>query len=129
MFGIGSTELLVILLVALVVLGPKSLAGVAKSLGKAMGEFRRVSTDFQRTLNMEAAEEDARTKKAAREKAEKAAAKSSPAAGEPVKPENVERGTLENIPPDSPVAQAIERAKLSANEGTGANASGKDSHA
>ncbi len=129
MFGIGSTELLVILLVALVVLGPKSLAGVAKSLGKAMGEFRRVSTDFQRTLNMEAAEEDARAKKAAREKAEKASGKSSAAAEEPVKPESGERGTLGNIPPDSPVAQAIERAKLIANEGTSSVASERDPHA
>lgn len=67
MFGIGSTELLVILLVALVVLGPKSLAGVSRSLGKAIGEFRRVSTDFQRTLNAEVAreEEEEKQRKAA----------------------------------------------------------------
>lgn len=58
MFGIGSTELLVILLVALVVLGPKSLASVSRTLGKAMGEFRRVSTDFQRTLNAEVEQEE-----------------------------------------------------------------------
>ena len=57
MFGIGSTEFLVILLVALVVLGPKSLASVSRTLGKAMGEFRRVSTDFQRTLNAEVEQE------------------------------------------------------------------------
>ena len=70
MFGIGSTELLVILLVALVVLGPKSLASVSRSLGKAMGEFRRVSTDFQRTLNAEVAseEEDEKQRKAAEAK-------------------------------------------------------------
>lgn len=76
MFGIGSTELLVILLVALVVLGPKSLASVSRSLGKAMGEFRRVSTDFQRTLNAEVAreEEDEKQRKAA----EAASAPSSP---------------------------------------------------
>ena len=58
MFGIGSTEFLVILLVALIVLGPKSLAGIARTMGKAMGEFRRISTDFQRTLNAEAAQEE-----------------------------------------------------------------------
>lgn len=58
MFGIGSTEFLVILLVALVVLGPKSLASVSRTLGKAMGEFRRVSTDFQRTLNAEVEQEE-----------------------------------------------------------------------
>ncbi len=58
MFGIGSTEFLVILLVALLVLGPRNLAKVSKTVGKYMGEFRRVSTDFQRTLNAEVAEEE-----------------------------------------------------------------------
>ena len=53
MFGIGGTELLVILVVALIVLGPKSVPQIARTLGKAMGEFRKVSTEFQRTLNTE----------------------------------------------------------------------------
>lgn len=69
MFGIGSTELLVILVVALLVLGPKNLPKIAHTIGRAMGEFRRVSTEFQRTLNTEIAfeeeEEKARAKKAA----------------------------------------------------------------
>ena len=50
MFGIGSMELLVILVVALLVLGPKNLPKIAHTIGRAMGEFRRVSTEFQRTL-------------------------------------------------------------------------------
>lgn len=48
---------------ALIVLGPKSLASVSRTLGKAVGEFRRVTTDFQRSLNVEAAEEEARQKR------------------------------------------------------------------
>lgn len=64
MFGIGSTELLVILLVGLIVLGPKSLANVSRTIGKWVGEFRRVSTDFQRTLNAEAAAEEQKEKMA-----------------------------------------------------------------
>ena len=55
MFGIGSMEVLVILVVALLVLGPQNLPKVARSVGRAMGEFRKVSTEFQRTLNTEAA--------------------------------------------------------------------------
>ena len=58
MFGIGSTELIVILVVALVVVGPKHLPKVARTLGKAMGEFRKVSTDFQRSINTEIERED-----------------------------------------------------------------------
>ena len=68
MFGIGSTELLVILLVAFLVLGPSHLPKVAKTLGKVMGEFRRVSTDFQRTLNIEVEKEEHEERKRQAEK-------------------------------------------------------------
>ncbi len=50
MFGIGMPELLVIFVVALVVLGPKRLPEVARSLGKAMAEFRRQSSDIMEEL-------------------------------------------------------------------------------
>ncbi len=69
MFGIGSTELLLILVVALIVLGPSKLPDVAKSLGRALGEFRRVTTDVKRTIEMEAeaAEQKAKAEAARKE--------------------------------------------------------------
>src|SRR4029453_14825948 len=50
MFGIGMTELIVILGVALIVFGPTRLPELARSLGRAMNEFRRASTDLRQTF-------------------------------------------------------------------------------
>jgi sec-independent protein translocase protein TatB len=50
MFNVGGGELLVILLVALIVLGPKRLPEAARTVGKVVGEVRRLSTGFQREL-------------------------------------------------------------------------------
>jgi sec-independent protein translocase protein TatB len=51
MFGIGAPELLVILVVALIVLGPKRLPEVAKGLGRALAEFRRATGDITEELS------------------------------------------------------------------------------
>lgn len=53
MFGIGSTELLVILVVALIVIGPSKLPDIMRTLGKGMAEFRRMSNDVKSTLEAE----------------------------------------------------------------------------
>ncbi len=53
MFGIGSTELVIILIVALVLIGPSKLPDLMKSLGKGLSEFRRMSTDVKSTLQRE----------------------------------------------------------------------------
>lgn len=119
MFGIGSTELLVILLVALIVLGPKSLASVSRSLGKAMGEFRRVSTDFQRTLNAESAEADLREKEAARRKAEAAPEKDAASAAGPAPEARAAAGDDSLTPPEgSPLAEALAKARAEAEAAT-----------
>ena len=50
MFNVGGGEFLVIMLVALVVLGPTKLPEAARQAGKIMGEFRRISAGFQREM-------------------------------------------------------------------------------
>jgi len=50
-FGIGPTELLVILGIALLVLGPKRLPELARSLGRGLAEFRRATSDVTDELH------------------------------------------------------------------------------
>lgn len=47
MGSIGPAEILVVLVVALIVLGPNRLPDAARSVGKAVSEFRRMTTGFQ----------------------------------------------------------------------------------
>lgn len=51
MFGVGWTEMLVIGVVALVVIGPKDLPVVMQRLGKFVASIRRMGTEFQREIN------------------------------------------------------------------------------
>ena len=56
--SLGSTELLFILVIALVFFGPRKLPQLSRSLGKGIAEFRKASDDFKRTWEREVALED-----------------------------------------------------------------------
>lgn len=54
MFGsLGGGELLLILVIALLLFGPRRLPDIGRTIGKALGEFRRATTDFKATLERE----------------------------------------------------------------------------
>ncbi len=50
MFNVGPEKLMVVLLIALVVLGPDKLPNAARQIGKYLNEFRRISQGFQQEL-------------------------------------------------------------------------------
>lgn len=61
MFGsIGVPEMLIILVIALIIFGPRKLPELGRSLGKSLGEFKRASNDLRNTLEDEIRIEDKR---------------------------------------------------------------------
>jgi sec-independent protein translocase protein TatB len=53
MFGIGMPEMILILAIALIVIGPKKLPEVAKSLGRALGEFKKATMDLKESMEVD----------------------------------------------------------------------------
>lgn len=107
MFGIGGPELIIILVVALLVIGPQKLPQMLKGLGKGVAEFKRMGNDVKSTLDMEVerAESEARKKevdaelarrKAANEQAEKQEEAPAEEAASESKTETADNGTPED---------------------------------
>lgn len=62
MFGIGMPELLLILALALIVIGPKKLPDIARALGRGLAEFKRATDEMKSTFNEEVRTAETRDK-------------------------------------------------------------------
>lgn len=63
MFNIGFPELILILVVALLVVGPSKLPELARTMGKAFGQFRRMADDVRDTIEQEVTVEEKQEEK------------------------------------------------------------------
>ncbi len=81
MFGI--THWIIVLVIALVVFGPEKLPELARTLGRALAEFRRASSDFRRVIEDELYDIERQT----RERERQAAAAAQASDGPPALPE------------------------------------------
>jgi sec-independent protein translocase protein TatB len=117
MFGIGGGELLVIMLVALVVLGPQKLPEAARTAGKVMSDLRKLSSGFQNEMRSAMHEVDESSTTTARRNVLR---KDDPeAAGEGPGPEAAPTAVAGARSGEDPVADAIR----SVSAGTAAKAS------
>lgn len=61
MFGpLGMPEIIMIFIVGLLLFGPRKMPQLGRSIGRALGEFRRASNEFKRTVEDEVAAEEIR---------------------------------------------------------------------
>jgi TatA/E family protein of Tat protein translocase len=61
-FGpLGMPEIIMIFIVGLLLFGPRKMPQLGRSIGRALGEFRRASNEFKRTVEDEVAAEDIRS--------------------------------------------------------------------
>ena len=61
MFGIGMPEMFLILAIALIVIGPKKLPDLAKSLGRAFAEFKRATSELKESMEIDTELKDVKT--------------------------------------------------------------------
>ena len=65
MFGIGTTEILIVLVIALLLLGPKEIPKIARTIGRGMRELERAKDELKESIEFEAEKDDADSEKSA----------------------------------------------------------------
>lgn len=94
MFGIGFQEMLIILVVVLVIFGPKRLPDLAKSLGKGIAEFKKASEEVRKGIDdaMQETEAEETAPPATPDQSAATPGEPPPSTGEPPEPPAAAKG-------------------------------------
>jgi TatA/E family protein of Tat protein translocase len=89
MFGsIGMPELIIILVIALIIFGPRKLPELGRSLGRSIGEFKKASNELRNTLDEEIRAEEFKEQRAKTEAEQKSALEAANSMRDAITPES-----------------------------------------
>lgn len=85
MFGgrIGAQELIIVLVIALIIFGPRKLPEIGSALGKSLREFKKATSEVKKSINLDDDEEELTQKEQVVEKKDKPAPQEKPENKEP----------------------------------------------
>lgn len=100
----GWQEIMIILVIALIVFGPRKLPQLGRTLGKALGEFRRATNDLRNTLELEVHKEEEKVNSGERRRAEEDYSRRAAEEGRSERGSDAEAPAAEDTPDEPPVA-------------------------
>lgn len=119
MGSLGWPEIMVILVIALVIFGPRKLPQLGRTLGKALGEFRRATNDLKNTLELEVHKEEEKHNAPQRKKVEDAYSRRQPPEPDTTpdtKPDTKPDASTATEPPSADVVTDLEPETVEAPE-------------